>query len=142
MVPKPKPVTSSPFVPEKVPEKTQPPVNAVVPMNIKSRGVLATSEPPRVLNEEITIKTELVIENEFGFGNNNQKITSPQPSLGCASTQLITSPHPPLACASTQLRSEGTVSLPTNEVSQSQAPLDGTPENSPNSSNKQTISTR
>ena len=125
MVPKPKPVTSSPFVPEKVPEKTQPPVNAVVPMNIKSRGVLATSEPPRVLNEEITIKTELVIENEFGFGNNNQKITSPQP---------------PLACASTQLRSE--VSLPTMEVSQSQAPLDGTPENSPNSSSKQTISTR
>ena len=125
MVPKPKPVTSSPFVPEKVPEKTQPPVNAVVPMNIKSRGVLATSEPPRVLNEEITIKTELVIENEFGFGNNNQKITSPQP---------------PLACTSTQLRSE--VSLPTMEVSQSQAPLDGTPENSPNSSSKQTISTR
>ena len=125
MVPKPKPVTSSPFVPEKVPEKTQPPVNAVVPMNIKSRGVLATSEPPRVLNEEITIKTELVIENEFGFGNNNQKITSPQP---------------PLACASTQLRSE--VSLPTMEVSQSKAPLDGTPENIPNSSSNQTISTR
>ena len=42
------------------------------------RGVLATSEPPRVTNEEITIKTELVIENEFGFGNNNQKLTSPQ----------------------------------------------------------------
>ena len=123
----PKPVTSSPFVPEKVPEKTQTPVNAVVPMNIKSRGVLATSEPPRVLNEEITIKTELVIENEFGFGNNNQKITSPQP---------------PLACASTQLRFEGTVSLPTMEGSQSQAPLDGTLESSPNSSSKQTISTR
>ena len=128
MVPKPKPVTSSPFVPEKVPEKTQPPVNAVVPMNIKSRGVLATSEPPRVLNEEITIKTELVIENEFGFGNNNQKITSPQPPLGCASTQLP---------------SEGTaVSQPTMEGSQSQAPLDGKPENNPNTSSRQTISTR
>ena len=125
MVPKPKPVTSSPFVPEKVPEKTQPPVNAVVPMNIKSRGVLATSEPPRVLNEEITIKTELVIENEFDFGNNNQKITSPQPPLGCASTQLP---------------SECTVSQPPMEGSK--APLDVTPENSPNSSSRQTISTR
>ena len=125
MVPKPKPVTSSPFVPEKVPEKTQPPVNAVVPMNIKSRGVLATSEPPRVLNEEITIKTELVIENEFGFGNNNQKITSPQPPLGCTSTQLP---------------SECTVSKPTMEGSQ--VPLGGPPEKSPNFNNRQIISTR
>jgi len=78
VIPKPKPMASSPFVPEKVPEKTLPPVSAVVPMNIRPRGVLATSEPPRVTNEEITIKTELVIENEFGFGNNNQKLTSPQ----------------------------------------------------------------
>ena len=83
VVPKPKPMTSSPFVPEKVPEKTLPPVNAVVPMNIKSRGVLATSEPPAsskaTINEEITIKTELVIDNDFG--NNNQKSPNTNNSL-------------------------------------------------------------
>ena len=90
VVPKPKPMTSSPFVPEKVPEKTLPPVNAVVPMNIKSRGVLATSEPPASSKTtptisdvpEITIKTELVIDNDFG--NNNQKSPRTNNSLRLA----------------------------------------------------------
>ena len=67
IVPKPKPITS-PFAPE----ETQKSQNIEVPMNIKSRGVLATSEPPKP-PEEITIKTELVIENDFG--NNNKKTT-------------------------------------------------------------------
>ena len=58
-----------------------------------SRGVLATSEPPRVINEEITIKTELVIENEFGFGNNNQKLTSPQPTPNEGAQPLQESPQ-------------------------------------------------
>ena len=82
-----------------------------------------------ILNDTTHGMRFAVIENEFGFGNNNQKITSPQP---------------PLACASTQLRSEGTVSLPAMESSssQSKAPLDGTPENSLNASSKETISTR
>ena len=83
VVPKPKPIASSPFVPNPPAPISQEKRHTDVPMNINSRGVLASVEPlqppqppqpptpPPI--EEITIKTELVIENEYG--NNNQSLT-------------------------------------------------------------------